>query len=194
MAITITLTDADALDYLNLKSTTPSIALGVDIAPLVLSNIDAPPPPVDIPPPPAGPGGAETDSAGYPWDERIHPSSRERVKGGTWKLKRGIDKGVVALVQAELRQGMRVDTPPPPAAPEAVATIAPPPPAAPAAPAPGGLDFAGMLQRVTGAVTAGTMTPEAVTSVVNKHGVQNIMALAARPDLWAAVLTELGLL
>lgn len=48
------------------------------------------------PPQPAG-----VDSEGYPWDERIHASSRNTVADGTWRKKRGVDDALVASVRAE---------------------------------------------------------------------------------------------
>lgn len=50
----------------------------------------------------SAPEGA-VDSAGTPWDERIHSSSKTFLKSdGTWKLKKGVDKTLVAQVMAEL--------------------------------------------------------------------------------------------
>jgi len=43
----------------------------------------------------------ELDKSGYPWDERIHGAAKNINKDGTWRLIRGIDKGLVAQVQAE---------------------------------------------------------------------------------------------
>jgi len=64
----------------------------------------APPPP----PPPASvdttTGEIELDTPGYPWDERIHRTTRKQAaKGGAWLLKRSVDSGLVAQVHAEYR-------------------------------------------------------------------------------------------
>ena len=94
------------------------------------------------------PEGVDVDSEGLPWDARIHAASKKTLaRGGTWKLKRGIDDALVESVKTELRATMA-------AAPAvkidyeaesneiekqaaAESTIAPPPPLAPApAPAP----------------------------------------------------------
>lgn len=71
----------------------------------------APPAPVIIPPaPPAippAPGApltaAERDTAGVPYDARIHNKSRTKKQDGSWKLAKGIDPAVVAAVLAEIR-------------------------------------------------------------------------------------------
>jgi hypothetical protein len=53
-----------------------------------------PPPPVDV----------ELDSAGLPWDARIHGKAKGKLaKTQEWKKIRGIDKNLVAQVEAELR-------------------------------------------------------------------------------------------
>lgn len=49
--------------------------------------------------PPAPTNGV--DSAGNPWDERIHASSRGTVADGTWRMKRGVSDELVAQVRAE---------------------------------------------------------------------------------------------
>jgi hypothetical protein len=82
------------------------------------------------------PADVELDADGYPWDERIHASSKAKVAAGTWKLKRNIDPGFVKEVRDEYdAQGVTndddvepslADTPPPP--PPAADTPPPPPP------------------------------------------------------------------
>jgi hypothetical protein len=47
----------------------------------------------------------ETDSRGLPWDERIHSSSKEKNKDGSWRYKRGVDKNLLPQVEAELLAG-----------------------------------------------------------------------------------------
>lgn len=71
----------------------------------------------------------QLDSAGFPWDERIHSSTKSKKDDGTWTARRGA-KNLVASVEAELRaKGFGAPATTTPAAP--VAT-----PAAPVAPAP----------------------------------------------------------
>lgn len=43
------------------------------------------------------------DANGLVWDERIHSGSRALNADGTWRTKRGVDKALVAQVEAELR-------------------------------------------------------------------------------------------
>lgn len=120
--------------------------------------------------PPAASAGnvtshSEVDSAGLPWDARIHQKKKSKKQDGTWKLQKGIDMKLVEAVVAELAAkklpasvapGTQLDivmpqqtgtVPPPPASstvpvppapvgPAAGAMPVPPPPAAPAVPAP----------------------------------------------------------
>lgn len=70
------------------------------------------------------------DSDGYPWDERIHASSRNTVADGTWRKKRAewdakLRPAPAAPTEAERLQADHVSTMPPD--PAAVGWAAPPP-------------------------------------------------------------------
>lgn len=84
-------------------------------------------------PAPTTSGAEELDSAGVPWDERIHASTKSQNADGTWKKRRGVDPAEVDRVTAEL-----TTAPEAPAA-EQSAPVAPPAvpevPEVPAAPA-----------------------------------------------------------
>jgi hypothetical protein len=75
---------------------------------------------------PANPSAPALDSAGLPWDERIHAKTKATVADGTWRKRRNIDDATVAAVEAELRAQ----------APAPVTPAAPPPPIPPMAPPP----------------------------------------------------------
>lgn len=49
---------------------------------------------------PSGP--VEYDTAGLPWDARIHNKGRTKKKDGTWKLQKGLDPIIAQTVVAEL--------------------------------------------------------------------------------------------
>lgn len=92
------------------------------------------------PPAPPAPPSTERDSAGLPWDGRIHSSKRTKIANGTWKLKRGVDDASAAAVLVELRAAMNAPVPSVVAAVPPAAPFPPPNPAfvtpAPAAPFP----------------------------------------------------------
>ena len=46
--------------------------------------------------------GGDLDVDGIPWDLRIHTVKKTKTVKGEWKLKRGVDKAMVAQVKAEL--------------------------------------------------------------------------------------------
>ncbi len=99
--------------------------------------------------------GVELDSAGVPWDERIHSSNKKKLaKGGTWQKKRGVEDALHAEITAQLLNGRKLaadqnqaieagttipqpdkapvltDAPAPPPPPAAAGKTAPPPPPA----------------------------------------------------------------
>lgn len=83
-----------------------SVSVPSDVAKLVAGqDYD----PYDIPtaenpddfPPQASPI-VDLDSDGKEWDERIHSSSRAKNGDGRWKLKRGVDKALVAQVLGDV--------------------------------------------------------------------------------------------
>ena len=53
----------------------------------------------------------DVDSAGYPWDERIHAPSKAMNKNGTWRKKQKLDDNFVASVEAEIKSGTQVPVP-----------------------------------------------------------------------------------
>lgn len=124
---------------------------GTDSNPLQLlpADVAAPLPAARAPAPPAAPLvavdtttqplGADTvyDSTGMPWDDRIHQSGKGQKKNGEWKLKKGIDLGIVEQVTKELHARKAVTVAAPAttaAAPDEDATAAPAPPPVPLPP------------------------------------------------------------
>jgi hypothetical protein len=88
----------------------------------VLITVTPPPPPVNtaVPPPPPPPApivevapsavvsviGAtvEFDSAGMPWDARIHQKGKSVTKQGVWKLQKGIHEKQPGLVESVVKE------------------------------------------------------------------------------------------
>lgn len=50
---------------------------------------------------PAVPSDQKLDSAGFPWDARIHTANKAVIGDGTWRKKPGVDMALYAAVQAE---------------------------------------------------------------------------------------------
>ena len=172
------------------------------------------PKPVVIPPPPAPErktlaehyalppltAGIDVDSAGLPWDARIHAATKAKVADGTWRKRRGLADAIDASVTAELKQTMAV--PPPPFAVNAAPSVSPVMAnilpvasvgAAPTASPSDGATFPKLMQKVTGAFSAGQITQAQILAAVQSVGLPSLPMLASRPDLIGAVGTALGL-
>lgn len=186
---------ADEPVEVNVEPAAPASVFGVPV-----------PPPAEMPVfalvPPAPPvAGADLDKDGIPWDGRIHASTKTKTVEAVWKKKRGIEQAEVDRVVAELRTTMMAPAAPvpvPPAVAQAFASgaaspVVPAPPAPPAPPAAVGITFAAFMGHVTGGVTSGRFTREAVADACAKHGAANLPGLINRPDLIPAVARELGL-
>ena len=142
-----------------------------------------PPPPVDNLPPAPAPlvadvpvdNSVEVDSAGLPWDERIHSGGKTKLADGTWRDKRGVEDSEREAIVSELAKVMAIPVPAPAViehtAPAVIKTLP---------------EF---VKAVTGAKLGNMMVTEAVKSV----GLESITQLGARPDLIPAVAAGLGL-
>jgi len=139
------------------------------------------------------------DTAGTPWDERIHASTKTTNKDGTWTRRRNTPDEVFDAVMAELRgvaepTAAEAFTPPPtvviapaPApVPGTAAAVPPVPqpvtvaaPAAPTAPAGGEVTFVDLMRRVTPLQAAGKLTAESLAGLLAQCGLENLGKLAA---------------
>ena len=166
-----------------------------------------PPPPVDNLPPAPAPlappapvvadvpvdNSVEVDSAGLPWDERIHSGGKTKLADGTWRDKRGVGDSEREAIVAELTKVMAIPVPPviehtAPTDAEGWEQLAAD--IKQNAPAPAAIKtLPEFVKAVTGAKLGNMMVTEAVKSV----GLESITQLGARPDLIPAVAAELGL-
>nr|MBA4203225.1 hypothetical protein [Ralstonia sp.] len=151
--------------------------------------------------PPAPNAGVELDSAGLPWDGRIHASTKTKNKtDGTWRAKRDLDLALKAGVEAELRQVLALNASAAPVAAPAAAPAAPPAmtpvavpiaaPAAPAAVAPVA-SFGDLMERLTPLMMTGQVKTDQVSQVLAAHGLSGIGQLALAPNLVPVVAAEL---
>lgn len=163
--------------------------------------VPAPLPPFILPEPPAPVAQPaeppSVDSAGLPWDARIHSESKATVADGTWRKRRGVDPELVKHVEAELRgepavteASASVPTPPPPApAPEAPVTADVPPVPAPPAPTPAA-PAGKTLADLSAAVAQGKVDILQMLQIAKEHGCQDIPALSNNPLALAAVIAH----
>lgn len=183
-------------------------------APANVDDEDDEPAAADLPmPPTTGAGtfaaaGIELDSAGFPWDHRIHASTKTKIGNGTWKLKPRTEPALIDQVRAEYKQAAAVPssmTPPP--LPQAAAVEpapsqpAPLPAAAPAIapavvggekPTNPGLLFASTLRLYAEVEKAGKVAPGSGEVWAKAAGLPSLASLIARPDLCGQFYDQLA--
>lgn len=163
------------------------------------------------------PASAELDAQGFPWDKRIHSSSRAKVANGNWRYARNLEGSVILAVEAELRavqnapsavisidgggaQDMSSVAPTPVvvAAPAPSVPLPPMPtvpvvPVPPAPPAPTGdvTTFAQLMQRITPHIVSTKLSQAHIQATCASLGLPHLAALGARPDLIPAALVAL---
>lgn len=134
----------------------------------------------------APPANVITDTAGLPYDARIHSSSRTMTKGdGKWKYKRGVEDGEIAQVETELRRLMGLEAPVRSAIVPAMTMPVPVPQAS------DGVTFSQFSVEVMDAVSAGRVTHAQVAAVCVAHGLPAFPSLMTRPDYIPAVRAAL---
>lgn len=168
-----------------------------------------------MPPPVATPS---LDSAGLPWDARIHSSQKATNVDGTWRKKRNVEDAVVYSVEGELRALMAVPQQPLPATTVHPTIPAPPPPEPVAGPpipvATGGFQavtaptpvapvaaasgdrtpFINLVRKCSEAVTAKRVTNQELNTICLAHGVPSVGMTGHRMDLIPAIESAIDLL
>lgn len=154
-------------------------------------------------------GAPDFDSAGLPWDERIHAASRATIADGTWRKRRNVPDETYEAVTAELRAASSAtlapspdDTPPPPvesapvvtessaAAATTAAEDVPPPPASDG---PDLSTFPKFVQAVNGKdVPADKKTYGALNELCATFGVAAFKDMKDRPNDWAMFYEMVG--
>jgi hypothetical protein len=165
----------------------PAVPAADPQAAAVFGGATAPVPvaPTQIPSVPGVPADVVRDSAGVPWDARIHAGTQTTKQDGTWKLKKGVDAGVVTTVLAEIGAVKAADAAPlvpaaPATAPQIPAVPGVPaaaiPPAVPSTasptPAPAtSVTFRGTMAKMNAAVAAGKFAKGDVDAMLTSLGI-----------------------
>lgn len=147
---------------------------------------------------------AEVDSAGMPYDGRIHQKAKGKKKDNTWKLIKGIDENIVKAVVAELaaRKGAVAPVslpasgntvPVPPVSNGAAPSGVPAPPAGASSPVPvppapavgsvGASAYRALIDKITDLTRNQKITAAKVMELCQRHGAPNLMQLNSMPDL-----------
>jgi hypothetical protein len=126
------------------------------------------------------------DKNGYPWDERIHASSRAKTADGSWRSKRGVDPALITQVEAELRALMAIPVAPVVSVPTATMPVPIPAASVPPPPAPAANDkqvFISFITFAGKAIEAKKLTQEELKAAVEAAGVPSLPLLGNRLDL-----------
>lgn len=189
-----------------------SSALRLPLAPANVDDEDDDPI-ADLPvPPTSGAGsfaaaGIELDSDGFPWDHRIHASTKTKIGNGTWKLKPRTEPALIEQVRAEYKQVAAVPstmTPPmlpqaaavepvptQPAPQAAAAPVIAPPATAGEKPTNPGMLFAATMKLYAEVEKAGKLQSGAGDVWAKAAGLPSLSSLIARPDLCGAFYDQL---
>jgi hypothetical protein len=141
-----------------------------------------------FPPAPLPPVGQQLDSRGFPWDARIHSSTRSLCKDGSWKYLRGVTDEAKAIVETQIgypivTEGLKAliaSNPPPP--PAAAMQQVPPPPAT--GPTKTFIDYIKFTRDKA-------IRPDMQMRVLEAHNIKSIAMLSTHPELIAMVIAEL---
>lgn len=146
---------------------------------------------------------SELDKNGFPWDARIHSSSKNKNQDETWRYTRGGDPAVRAQVEAELRAkgygtAAASEAPPPPPLPEQAADQTPPPP--PPLPAQTADTPPATTQPLTGEVfkAMNRLSPDLRTEALGVVGLSTpaefMREVKVRPEIAAPLLEAIHML
>ena len=176
-----------ALDNDNTDTISPTQAAASLPAPV--GNIPVVTNTLDTAQPVASTSTGPKDKRGMPWDERIHASTKTINADGTWRNKKGVDKELLASVEAALL-GTVTAVAPVVAAPMPQLPGMPPLPGVAAAPAeaPEYTAFVGFVARNTPPIT-----PDYLKAVLLQYGVADgtLQNLAHNVSLIPAIETGL---
>ena len=116
-----------------------------------------------------------------PWNDVIHASTKSKTKDGSWKYKRGVDKGIVATVEAELKGVIVVNNGAP-----IVTSV-------PTAQAPAPVELAKTITELMNLIITNGSLPEAtINEICTRHGVNppNLTGVTQSPEKIPAIYAE----
>ena len=121
------------------------------------------------------------DVRGFPWDERIHSRTKSKTHEGAWKYQRGMSSKVIDKIEEEIKaSGRCLNITDLQEASELVN-----PPAIPTPPAPvvdaEVIDFQSVMQKITEAMVAGTLTREGVFNMLKGYGIPALPLFSLAP-------------
>lgn len=184
----------DAAALLARGGVLPPPGAGTDSTPVLPSgNVVAPPPGT------AAPTAVRLDSAGMPYDVRIHSGAISQKKDGTWTAKRGVSELLITQIEAEHRAAGYGQAA---AAPAPTPTVTPPPgiagpPATEVVPPPAGVPdeaaFKALISQMGTAMSANQLAKPQIDAALAAIGLKATPELKTRPDLIETFKLHLGI-
>lgn len=114
--------------------------------------------------------GTLVDSAGYPWDGRIHARTKTKNADGTWKIMRGASMDSVEKIRGELQQSSQVPLPPSDEMPV--------------------VSFPDLMKLLLKIRVEKIFTQKEVVGIVNDFGIETVTAIAEHPELIPEIYAE----
>jgi len=126
------------------------------------------------------------DKNGFPWDERIHATAKTKNKDESWRYRRGVDKKLVADVEAEfLAKGYGN------ASANQTGQTGQPAQVAPTG-APTEKTFIDLIELISEKTSAGLLNTEATNGICQKYGAQNLAQVQQMPVLIKGIYAEIA--
>lgn len=180
----------DAAALLARGGVLPPPGAGTDSTPVLPSgNVVAPPPGT------AAPTAVRLDSAGMPYDVRIHSGAISQKKDGTWTAKRGVSELLITQIEAEHRAagyGQAAAAPAPAPTP-----VVQGPPATEVVPPPAGVPdeaaFKALISQMGTAMSANQLAKPQIDAALAAIGLKATPELKTRPDLIETFKLHLGI-
>lgn len=185
----------DAAALLARGGVLPPPGAGTDSTPALPSgNVVAPPPGT------AAPTAVRLDSAGMPYDVRIHSGAISQKKDGTWTAKRGVSELLITQIEAEHRAAGYGNTA---HAGAVVANVVPQPPVVqgppppeevpPPAGVPDEAAFKALISQMGTAMSANQLAKPQIDAALAAIGLKATPELKTRPDLIETFKLHLGI-
>ena len=134
------------------------------------------------------------DSAGFPWDARIHSRTKTLGSGGRWKYQRGVSRKLIEEVETELKPAPLAEegkvftgTEQAPSIFGKSKLIPPVPPVS----VPDSMGFPQFMEEATNLANTGQIDFRRIIEIVQSNGLPNIASVSIRPDMIPQLLKQI---
>jgi hypothetical protein len=135
------------------------------------------------------PGDIELDTAGFPWDERIHAKNKSKKSDGTWRGGRGATPSKIRKIQNELREAGFGKVGAVESRPSNPLNLPPAPPGDRS----GDTRFDDFMSQMLQLTLEKKITAKQIIAAVQSIGLKETLELNEKPHLISDVIKALGL-